>query len=254
MKIGIIGLGMVGKTLKYCFEYLGHDVVSHDIVLDTKIEDVLDTELCYICVPTPSKETGECDTRIVEDVVCGLDKLKYQGVVAIKSTIIPGTTDELLKRYNLKICHVPEFLREKHSISDFTENHDICVVGTNDIKIFDIVKKSHGKYPKKFMMLNPSQSELLKYFHNVHNATMIVLANVFYQISNHLDVEYNDIKNSLVTKSFISDRYLNCNKNLKGFSGSCLPKDLKSINFFCEKNNLNIKFFENIIQENNKFL
>ena len=254
MRIGIVGLGVVGKTLEYCFSRLGYEVISHDIILQTKINDVLETDICYICVPTPSTSEGKCDTSIVLNVVKQLNSLNYQGVVAIKSTVEPGTTQKLINLYDLRICHVPEFLRERCAVSDFMDSHDICVVGTLDESIFEIVKKSHGFYPKNFIMLNPTQSEILKYFHNVHNATMITLANVFYEVCKNFDVDYDEIKTTLTKRDFISDLYLNCNKNLRGFSGSCLPKDTLAMDNYCKENNIDIKFFETIIEDNKKFL
>ena len=72
MNIGIIGLGAVGGTVKLGFEELGYDVCSFDIKDDSTIHDVLNTEICYICVPTPQSETGECDTTIVDKVISEL--------------------------------------------------------------------------------------------------------------------------------------------------------------------------------------
>ena len=67
--VGVIGIGIVGEAVKYGMEKLGHQVIPHDIRYDTKIEDVLDTDVCFVCVPTPSKDNLQCDTSIVEDVV-----------------------------------------------------------------------------------------------------------------------------------------------------------------------------------------
>ena len=69
MKIGIIGVGAVGSANKKGFEFLGHGVVLHDIKLGTKISDVCDTELNYVCVPTPQADDGSCDTSIIESVI-----------------------------------------------------------------------------------------------------------------------------------------------------------------------------------------
>ena len=65
MKIGVVGVGVVGEAVYKGLLDLKHEVKIHDIRMDTKLEDVLNTELCFLCVPTPSKETGECDTSIV---------------------------------------------------------------------------------------------------------------------------------------------------------------------------------------------
>lgn len=128
MRIGIIGIGVVGGAVKYGFEKLGHQVLFHDVAYNTKIEDVIDTEICFICVPTPSTEEGRCDTTVVENVVKQLNDLYYKGIVAIKSTVEPGTTDRLNEYFYLSICFVPEFLRERCAIADFTENHDVCII------------------------------------------------------------------------------------------------------------------------------
>ena len=98
-KIGIIGVGVVGSAVKFGLEQLGHKVKVHDIKLDTKIIDVLDCELCYICVPTPSDEEGECNTFIVKSVIDELTLNNYKGIIAIKSTIVPGTTKDYIEEY-----------------------------------------------------------------------------------------------------------------------------------------------------------
>ena len=130
MRIGVVGIGVVGGACKFGFELLGHHVDVHDIVLNTKLEDVLDTEAVYICVPTPRDQDGSCDVSIVEQVINDLQALNYQGVIAIKSTVVPGTTERLRQETGLNICFVPEFLRERCAITDFTENHDVCTLST----------------------------------------------------------------------------------------------------------------------------
>ena len=73
MKIGIIGLGVVGGAVRQGFQKLGHTVPYYDLVHeDTSLDDVLGTSICYICVPTPSDEEGRCDTSIVRKVVAEL--------------------------------------------------------------------------------------------------------------------------------------------------------------------------------------
>ncbi len=168
MKIGIVGLGVVGSATKYGFSKLGHEVVAHDLKLNTRLRDVLGTEICYICVPTPSSADGSCDTSIVEEVVESLIEENYEGVIAIKSTVSPGTTEKFIKKYeNSSICFVPEFLRERCAEVDFTEKHDLCIVGTHSEEVYDKVRRSHGKYPKVVKRLTPTEAELAKYFNNI---------------------------------------------------------------------------------------
>jgi UDPglucose 6-dehydrogenase len=254
MDIGIIGLGIVGSAVKYGFEKIGHVVKVHDIQLDTTINDVLETEICYICVPTPSNEDDSCNTSIVEDVVRELVELNYNGVITIKSTVEPGTTVRLKEKYNINnICFVPEFLRERCAITDFTENHDICIVGTEDDFIFEQIKKCHGKYPKKFIKIGETAAELCKYYNNIYNATLITFANSFYEVCKKLNVNYSEVKDAVVNINHITDLYLDCNENFRGFVGVCLPKDTKAIDSICRRMAIDVDFFQMIIDENNKY-
>jgi len=253
MDVGIIGIGVVGGAIKYGFEKLGHKVVCHDIALETKIEDVLATEICFVCVPTPSKDSGECDTSIVESVVDKLAELKYTGIIAIKSTVAPGTTSRLKEKTGLHICFVPEFLRERCAVTDFTEKHDVCIIGTEDTSIYSKIKEAHGRYPKEFVMLTPTEAELCKYFNNILNATLITFANSFHEVCNSFGVNYSNVKNAMVKRDHITDIYLDCNENIRGFAGQCLPKDLKAIANVCERDVLNVDFFKMLLTENAKY-
>ena len=253
MKIGIVGLGIIGSACKFGFEKLGHKVLAHDIRFDTKLEDLLSTSITYICVPTPSNPDGSCDTSIVESVIYDLKKLEYKGVIAIKSTVKPTTTQKLIDETGLQICFVPEFLRERCAITDFTENHNLLAIGTEDKKIFTLVKKCHGNYPKNVIMIEPTEAELLKYYSNVFNAVKITFANEMYEICQALGVDYFNIKDAFVKRETTKDFYLDVNDNLRGYAGMCLPKDTKALDSLVKELNLDLKLFEIIDQENNKF-
>ena len=254
MKIGIIGIGVVGGAVKFGFESLGHTVKFHDTKYNTKLEDVLDTEICYICVPTPIGDNGKCNISIVEEVIEELYHNDYEGIIAIKSTVVPGTTKNIKEKYkNSNICFVPEFLRERCAIPDFCENHDLLVIGTEDKTVFELIKKSHGKYPKKVIQVSETEAEFCKYFNNIYNAVLITFANSFYEVCKASDVNYSNIKDTIVNRENILDKYLDCNENLRGFGGMCLPKDTTAIAALVKQLNLDINFFDMILSENNKY-
>ena len=100
MNIGIVGLGVIGSAAQYGFQKLGHRISTHDIKLNTKLSDLLESEIIYICVPTPSNEDGSCNTSIVESVVNELHQLNYKNIIAIKSTVEPGTTSKLINIFS----------------------------------------------------------------------------------------------------------------------------------------------------------
>ena len=253
MNIGIIGIGVVGSAVRFGFERLGHNVSYHDTARNTSISDVLDTDVCYICVPTPPNEDGSCDISIVESVLDELVENNYAGIACIKSTVIPGTTERLQKKFRA-LAFVPEFLRERCAIADFMENHEVCIIGTDNNDFFDIIRKSHGDYPREFVQCTPTEAEFAKYFHNVHNATQIILANSFYEVCNSMGVNYNKMKNTLRGRSNIAFQYLDCNNNFRGFGGVCLPKDTKAMDYLAKQLDLDVEFFNDILKENSKYV
>lgn len=254
MKIGVLGLGVVGNAVYTGFLELGHAMSFYDPAKDSKFEDVLDSDICFICVPTPPNQDGFCDTSIVRESVENLNSNNYTGIVVIKSTVAPGTTESLAKNYpNLRVAFVPEFLRERCAVIDFIENHDLCVIGTDSNECFEEIKKAHGSYPSEFRMLSRTEAELVKYYNNIYNATLITLANSFYEVCKELGASYTDIKNSLVLRDHINDSYLQCNDNFRGFGGVCLPKDTLAIAKLVEDRELDVDFFKMILEENKKY-
>lgn len=252
MIVGIIGLGVVGSVIDFCFKKLGHKTVIHDIKLKTTIHNVLMSDIVYICVPTKSLDDGSCDISIVSDCVKLLDEMQYDGVVAIKSTVAPGTTQNLISTLGSpKICFVPEFLRERCGVTDFVEHHDLCIIGTEDEGVFEVVKKSHGHFPKNVVQCTPTEAELCKYFVNNYNATLITFANSFYEVCKKLNVNYLNVKSACVNKSHIHDMYLDCNEEFRAFGGVCLPKDLKCIANIMK--DTPVSFFDCILNENSKY-
>lgn len=253
MNIGIVGLGVIGSAAQYGFQKLGHRIATHDIKQNTQLSDLLESEIIYICVPTPANEDGSCNTSIVESVVNELHVLNYKNIIAIKSTVEPGTTSMFIDNYsNNKICFVPEFLRERCAVSDFTENHDLLAIGTEDPFVYSKIKESHGSYPKNVKQISPTEAELLKYYSNIFNAMRIIFANEMYEVANKLNADYSNIKDAYVLRN-TKDMYLDVNENFRGYGGVCLPKDTKAMAALCKKLGLNLSLFETIDTENNKF-
>ena len=255
MNIGIIGLGVVGNACKNGFEKIGHNVKYHDVKLYTKIDEVLDTEVCFISVPTPANEDWSCDTSIVESVVSELNDLNYDGVVAIKSTVEPGTTYNFREKYkNLKLYFVPEFLRERCATEDFIYNHNILVIGADDDDAYDLIKETHGSLPVHVVQVKPIEAELMKYFSNSYKALRITFANSFYKLCQELGAEYDKVKDAFLFHGVGEGHYLNVNKEFGGFGGTCLPKDTRGLAYLVDKLGVDLDIFKTIVKENDKFM
>lgn len=253
MKIGIIGLGVVGNACKAGFEHCGYTVIPHDIKLNTDITDVLGTEITYICVPTPSKEDGTCNTDIVELVIAQLQELNYQGIIAIKSTVPPGTTEKFIEKYNDRIVFVPEFLKERSAEYDFIWDHRLLLIGTNNINYSYVVQRSHGKLPQQMKRVSPAEAEMMKYYHNAFNATRVVFANIFYELCQQFDADYDKVKEAFLLNNSIPDEYLDVKPELRGYGGACLPKDVNALDKLCKEVNLPFDLFACVSRDNSNF-
>ena len=217
MKIGVIGKGFVGSAVYDGLGQLDHDMSFHDPKYDTSIQDIKDTEIVFVSVPTDMRDDGTCDTSIVESVLRDLTHINYYGIIAIKSTVVPGTTKDLQERYKkLNICCVPEFLRERSALTDFVLEHDVLVVGATDEKVATRVVRAHGNLPKQVRIVSPTEAELCKYFNNVFNALRITFANGFYDVCDELGADYQKVYDAMIQRTNIDGHYLRVSKNMRG--------------------------------------
>jgi len=253
-KVGIVGLGVVGSACKFGFEKLGHQTRFHDPKLGTSLSDVLDTDMVFLCVPTPPCDDGSCDISIVDETISRLDDARYSGLIVIKSTVSPGTTARLSQKYpNRRIGFVPEFLRERCAISDFVENHRLLAVGCANEEDYRLVVSVHGHYPKKTRRMGVSEAEMLKYYSNVFNALRIIFANEVYEVCNAIGVDYDEVKNAYIETGAVPDVYLDVNENFRGYGGICLPKDVKALANLIESLGLDHELIRTIDKENSKY-
>lgn len=175
----------------------------------------------------------------------------YKGIIAIKSTIIPGTTDSLINKYPLlNILFIPEFLHERSALDDLL-NSKLCLIGSyNEDNYLKIVKIFKNIY-KNFKLVTPLEAELTKYFQNVYNTSKILFANAFYEVCRKNNVNYDNIIKTLKSKDEIDTSYLLCNNNMRGPSGPCLVKDTLAFNQYVKSLNLSPspKIFQTLVDD-----
>lgn len=253
MKIGIIGWGVVGSATGEGFITLGHEVSRHDPKFDTQIYDVLDTDIVFVCVPTPEADDGSCDLSIIHETIDNLKDLNYEGVIALKSTIIPGTTESIVNKYNDdNICFVPEFLRERSAYEDFLMNNDVLAIGAHTDTAFALVCEAHGSISDNAMWMTPTEAEILKYYSNTFNALRVTFANVMYEVCEKLDADYGKVLEAYLERGTATSDYMECGPNMRGYGGMCLPKDTKAMADLIKKLNLPFDLFDTIDKDNDK--
>jgi UDPglucose 6-dehydrogenase len=253
MKIGSIGRGMVGDAIFQGLLDLGNEMSYFDPKFEgSKIEDILESDAVFVAVPTIPNDKNECDLRILFSVLDSLNALEYKGVICIKSTITPGTTQKVIEKYNNdQICFCPEFLKERCAYDDFMLNNKICIVGTVSEKAYEVIKEIHGKICTVFKMVSPIEAELTKYMQNVYNTYRVLFANGFYEVCKHNGVEYNSVLDSLLVRSELDAKYMRCSEDLRGPSGPCLVKDSLAFNEYVKTLDLEIKpeIFQTIVND-----
>lgn len=240
-RIGIVGVGMVGAPLKRYFEELkgyerGKDLFLYDIDPGKGyFDDVNRADIIFISVPTPRFADGSANFSAVEAAFRQISGAK---VVVIKSTVPPGTTESLQKKYpRHKVLFNPEFLTECQAWEDFIRP-DRQIVGFTDQSI-DAAHIALSLLPKAPFMspwglntyrpikITATEAELIKYGGNVYFSRKINFANVFAKLAEVHGADYGNVRFGLAADFRIGDSHLDVNHGgYKGFGGFCLPKDL----------------------------
>ena len=242
MKIGIVGQGYVGTAVKTVFEKY-YETNTFDLngkcSCDSISELVAKSNIIFVCVPTPMNKNGSCNTEIVENVVKEINFISTDNkIVAIKSTIPPGTTNKLNKKYdNITVIFNPEFLTEANFIEDFKNQSRIIIGGQRpaSTKLRQVYSLA---FPNaKIVKTGSKTAEMVKYMTNTFLATKVSFANEMKLICDELNIDYDKV----VEYSTYDERLGKSHWAVPGpdghygFGGSCFPKDLNAILDVCRE-------------------
>ena len=241
-KIGIVGQGYVGTAIKVGFKSY-YDVETYDKYSEEKstmqLADMVEScEVIFVCVPTPMNKDGSCNIDVVEGVIKQINKLLIdwksdkKPIVVIKSTVPPGTTEKLHKKFkNVNVIFNPEFLTEANFIDDFKNQTRIILGGTR--KGTNKLRQIYSKiFPKAHIIKTHSTiAEIVKYMTNAYLATKVSFANEMYQICEKFDMDYDKV----VEYATLDERLGVTHWSVPGpdgefgFGGHCLPKDINGL-------------------------
>lgn len=251
-KIGIIGVGMVGGTLNEYFKERGITSFLYDKGRSLgSIEEINQADIVFIAVPTPY-DNG-FDLSAVEEACQNLQGNK---IIVIKSTVVPGATNQLQEKYpNHKFLFNPEFLTEATAQEDM--NHpDRQIVGyTNESQ--EIAEEIMDLLPQaSFKRIMPAkEAEMVKYFSNTWFAVKVIFANQMYDLCQKTGIDYNEIKESALADKRIGKDHLNIfHKDYRGFGGKCLAKDISALIEFADKQGIDLSLHKKAREINQELM
>jgi len=239
-KVGVIGAGFVGTAVIEGFDTVA-DMREYDKYKETESLDsvVENSDIIFLCLPTPMMEDGECGTHIIEEVSKEIDNIAEESkCLVIKSTVPPYTTLKLSKKYPKHTwVFCPEFLTEKNFIDDFL-NQDRIILGLaekkghedNILKLLnlfnDFIKTQ--KIAAAIIQTTSERAEMLKYMTNAFLATKVMFFNEMYEICDYLNINFDKVRDMVHLDKRIGKSHMEVPgfDGLLGFGGKCLPKDL----------------------------
>ena len=238
-KIGIIGNGFVGSAILHGFILHVDDIMIYDKNPKRSTHSMNDlvreSDVIFICVPTPMFESGECDLSIVESVVGELSQYREikRKVVVIKSTVVPGTVESLASKYpKMNFVFNPEFLTERKARLDFINTSRI-VLGSNKPLASDIVEDIYRqRFPyTPIIKTDFGTAQLIKYMANCFFATKVSFMNEMYQICDAIDGDWKKAMEGFITDGRIGNSHIDVpgHDGDLGFGGKCFPKDLNAL-------------------------
>jgi GDP-mannose 6-dehydrogenase len=273
MKISIFGLGYVGCVSLGCLANNGHRVIGVDVsqnkvdlinngkptIIEKDIDiiiaeqhklgtisattnamdAVLNSEICIIAVGTPSTPQGHLNLKYIFQVAKNIgialrNKEEFQ-VVAIRSTVLPGTCDKVAaiieeasgKKRNVAFAIVdnPEFLREGTAVEDYY-NPPLTLIGSDNKEAAEKLGQLYSKLPGEIITTDLKVAEVMKYVNNTFHALKISFGNEVGNVCSALGIDSHQVMDI-----FCKDKQLNISnyyfKPGFAYGGSCLPKDLK---------------------------
>ena len=259
-EVAIIGLGFVGGAMFKSFSEKGVNVYGYDKYKDGgigNIETCMHANMIFLCLPTLYDEkTEEYDKSAIHEVIGILHKTKYNGVVIMKSTVEPGTISNLILQYNgIRLIHNPEFLTARTAYHDFHNQKRIILGASHSVirEELDMVHKFYHKlYPQaEIILCNSDESECMKIFVNCFYASKIQLFNEFYMICDHMNLDFNTIKDLMLGNGWINNRHTSVPGPDGKFSygGACFPKDTKALLAFMRREDLPYLALKGVVDE-----
>lgn len=246
MIIGVIGMGVVGKAVYQAFSEK-FEVLAYDINGKyNNVDEMCKCSVIFVCVPTPTIR-GKQDISSLKSVMEDLKAIKFDGVVCIKCTILPGTCEQLKSSYKLKITHNPEFLTAANPYEDFMNQKSVLISGdVEDIQLIGWVYGSILPKAQLVMLFDTKVTETAKYIHNCFLATKVSFMNDMFEMCQNIGIAYDLTIGAAISQGAIGQTHTKVPgpDGKFGFGLACFPKDVTALLDFAKKNEINLPVLE----------
>lgn len=240
MKIGIIGVGVVGGAMYKDFIEKQIEIKAYDKFKNIGLfDDVLDTDILFLCLPTfYNDELKSYDKSAIHETCDNLTINEYKGLVVLKSTVEPTTCQLLADKYHLDIVHNPEFLSAKTAYFDFHNQKHIIIGKTknvNELKVKNLVDFYKQHYPfAEISLCTSTESELVKIFCNSFYAVKVQFFNELYLVCQKLGTNFDDVRDMMIKNGWINPMHTKVPgpDGKLSYGGMCLPKDINALSSF----------------------
>ena len=299
--ISVFGLGYVGTVTAACLAHLGNSVIGVDLspakveaiesgrspIVEPQVNElvtksreachlhatsdsrsaVMQTDISFLCVGTPSLRSGKLDLGHVEPVCREIGEVLAKKnsfhLMVLRSTVLPGTAETLViptiekasgKKFgkHFGVCVNPEFMREGTAVADFLEPA-MTIIGAGDPAHSAVLAELYAWAPGRIFQTSFRSAEMVKYTCNAWHALKVAFANEVGSLAKELGVDAQD-----AIEIFLADNKLNISSSyLKpgfAFGGSCLPKDVRALTYRAKELDLHLPLFEAVLPSNQAHL
>jgi GDP-mannose 6-dehydrogenase len=297
MNVSVFGLGYVGSVSAGCCAADGHRVIGVDVhadkvaainegrspVIEPGLQELLsrqaaegrlratsdareavhDTEVSLLCVGTPSRRNGSLELsyleRVCEEIGDALREKSAYHVVVVRSTVLPGTTHEVVipalertsgKKYGegFGVSVNPEFLREGTALSDFWKP-PLTLVGHNHAVDASGTIALYRSIDAPLFSTSIRVAEMIKYTSNAWHALKVCFANEVGNLCQAMGADSHEVMNI-----FCRDEKLNLSSYYLtpgfAFGGSCLPKDVRALQYRAKELDIDVPVLRSILPSN----
>ncbi|CUS76503.1 UDPglucose 6-dehydrogenase [Candidatus Kryptonium thompsonii] len=306
MNIAIIGTGYVGLVTGACFAEVGNNVICMDVdkakinklkkgilsIYEPGLEEIVkknlfsgrlkfttdlnytieNSEIIFLCLPTPSKKNGNADLSILFSVVKDIAKIlrkiaekseeQIKKFLISKSTVPVGTADKIKEmmdkelekfkeKVEVEVASNPEFLKEGNAVQDFMFP-DRVVIGVNNGEAERILRELYEPFVRTgapILVMDTRSAEMVKYTANAFLAMRISFMNEIANLCERLGADVEKVRIAIGYDNRIGPKFLFPGV---GWGGSCFPKDIKALIKMGEENGLNLEIVNSVYEVNER--